>query len=49
MKDEEFHRLRKAYVEAAGALDDYIPNPDDEEFDEDEEDNETEKDTEEED
>ena len=25
VKDEEFHRLRTAYVEAANALDEYLP------------------------
>jgi len=29
VEDAEFHRLRLAYVEAANALDDYIPNEED--------------------
>lgn len=29
--DPEFHRLRLAYKEAADALDDYVPEPDEEE------------------
>lgn len=40
VKDEEFHRLRKAYVEAAEALDAYLPDFDDED-DVDEEDDDT--------
>lgn len=28
IEDEEFHRLRKSYVEAADALDEYLPDVD---------------------
>lgn len=30
VKDAEFHRLRKAYVDAANALDNYLPNSEEE-------------------
>ena len=32
VKDKEFHRLRKAYVAAAKALDDYIPEEEDDDL-----------------